>query len=624
MRLRADSRAAVVFSVALAALGAVMITPPAAATEDYEEPEVTERDREHWSFQPVARPEVPALSESASVLIINEIDSFLLKKLNASGLTFSPEADRETLLRRLSFDLTGLPPTPEEVDAFLADREEGAYERVVARLLNSPHYGERWAQHWLDVARFAESDGFEHDKVRHEAWRYRDWVIDALNRDVPYDGFVRLQIAGDEIAAGDEDAAIATGFLVAGPDMPDINLTEERRHNLLNDMTATVGSTFLGLTMGCATCHDHKSDPISQADFYRLRAFFDNTNIPERDKQMPPSLVENGPDQPESFLMVRGDFRRPGPELKPAFIRVANLSGQQAKPHPTKVSSGYRRELADWIASPENPLTARVMVNRLWMHHFVQPLVATPNDFGKLGATPTHPELLDWLASEFIARGWSLKEMHRLMVTSRAYRQASQPVDLKAWNTAKAADPENALLWRMNARRLSGEALRDALLSASGTLNEKPHGPGVRPPLPPEVTLTLLKNQWPVTEDLSEHSRRSIYLFVRRNLRYPMFDVFDRPDGNASCARRHVSTTAPQSLTLLNDPFCWDMAQTLAERVSSERRDPRGQIALAYRLVLSHRADSAHLNGAEDFCRENSLAAYCLALFNLNAFVYVD
>ncbi len=654
---------------------------PSASAAPIEEPAITAKDRQHWSFQPLTRAEPPRVRTKTRVR--NDIDRFVLARLEESGLPPAPEASRETLIRRLSFDLIGLPPTPGEIDAFLADKSPDAYEKLVDRLLDSKAYGERWAQHWLDVARFAESDGFEHDKVRKEAWRYRDWVIRAFNEDMPYDRFIRWQIAGDELAPDNPDAALATGFLVAGPDMPDINLPEERRHNVLNEMTSTVGSAILGLAFNCAQCHDHKYDPVSQADFYRARAFFANMAIAPKNRSLHHTFSEKGSEPPVARLWMRGDFRRPGGEVQPGFLRI--VSREEDRPAPTPIagtSTGRRSELARWLTRPDHPLTLRVIANRLWLHHFGHGLVGTPNDFGTQGDKPSHPELLDWLATELPRQGWSLKAMHRLIVNSAVYRQAGSGSG-EHWAERLTTDPDNRLYSRMPRRRLSGEAVRDAMLSASGRLNRKAGGPGFRPPLPSAVTVTLLKNQWPVTKDEKEHYRRSIYLFARRNLRYPMFEVFDRPDALASCAQRNTSTTAPQSLTLFNSEFSLARARDLAETVLSQATPPPRSAAVpaagssgvppqdatdrrpaslpntaeaitqAYRRILGRRPTKAELATGQAFLQSQAAALrsagrapeklaaaasesgapphfsaaftdYCLALFNLNEFVYVD
>ncbi|HUF62395.1 MAG TPA: DUF1549 and DUF1553 domain-containing protein [Verrucomicrobiales bacterium] len=606
-----------------------------------DEAPVTEEDRGHWAFRPLAGVEVPAAADPAAAG--NPVDRFLLARLAEEGLSFAPEADRATLIRRVSFDLTGLPPGWAEVRAFVEDRGPDAYERLVDRLLGSPEYGRRWAQHWLDLARFAESDGFEYDHEREEAWRYRDWVIEAFNADMPYDDFVRRQLAGDELGAGDPSSAVATGFLMAGPDMVDINLVEERRHGFLNEMTSTVGAVYLGLTLGCAQCHDHKSDPVSIHDFYRFQSFFANTVVkPQKQKQLPPVAREPGPLPSPSRVMVRGDFRRPAEEVDPAVPRVLDvLGGGLVVPAPRQdaVSSGRRSALARWMTRPDNALALRVMVNRLWQHHFLVPLVETPNDFGIGGSLPSHPELLEWLAAELPRREWSLKEMHRLLATSAGYQQASRGRGA-AWEAALSRDPGNRLLSRMHRRRLSGEAIRDAMLAASGRLNRRIGGRSFKPPLPEEVTATLLKDQWKVSEDPAEFERRSVYLFVRRNLRYPMFDVFDRPDPNLVCGRRDVSTTAPQALTLMNSDLSRDLSESLARRVMAEGGQAKENwIGLVYGEVLGRAPSAGEMEAALGFLRGQSeiaaddgheepekaaLTDLCLAVFNSNEAVYVD
>jgi len=580
------------------------------ADDPYVEPPLTDKDRQHWAFQAIQRD------------LDGDIDAFVLNKLKAVGIDdFAPQADAATLLRRLHFDLTGLPPTPEDLAAFSVDD----LETKIDDLLASPRYGERWAQHWLDVARFAETDGFEHDKIRSEAWRYRDWVIDALNHDLPYDEFVARQIAGDELAPEDPSAALATGFLFAGPDMPDINLEAERRHNVLNEVTSAVSSAFLGLTIGCAQCHDHKSDPVSQADFYRLRAFFDNAQLPPKNRSLPHHFPEAGPQvKATSLLRIRGDFRRDGPPLEPAYVRIVNLANTKPDITPNTHSSGRRLALAKWLRDSQNPLVARVIVNRVWLQHFGEGLVSTPNDFGLLGAKPSHPQLLDWLADDFVANGWSLKKLHRTILQSRAWQQASQQMDGdEQWPLRLTVDPDNRLLSRRSRTRLSGEAIRDAMLQISGSLNPKTGGPGFRPPLPEEVTVTLLKNQWQVSKDEREHHRRSVYLFARRNLRYPLFEIFDRPDANASCARRHLSTTAPQSLMLLNSEFSDARSRDLAGRLAAQS-SVASRIDLAFQLVLGRAPTPGETQRSTTFIEHESLEAFTLAMFNLNEFVFVD
>ena len=602
-----------------------------------QEPEISVKDREHWAFRSLVRPPLPSVGNEASMQ--NPVDHFVSAQLDRHELRFAPPAGPRTLLRRLSFDLIGLPPAAEDLETFLQDTRPGAYERQVDRLLASPQYGERWAQHWLDLARYAETDGFEHDKVRGEAWKYRDWVIDSLNRDLPYDRFIRAQISGDEEGAGGTRNPLGTGFLLAGPDMPDINLLAERRHNVLNEMTSTVGAVFLGLGMGCAQCHDHKFDPISQADFYRLRAFFDNMKFPAKNKQLGPVIQELGAAPQASHLAVRGDFRRQGPEVFPGFPRILNAENLLPVIQPASESSSYRRSaLADWITRDDHPLTSRVMANRVWQHHFGRALVQTPNDFGSQGLQPTHPALLDYLATELVRRDWSLKQLHRLIVTSRTYRQASSGTGPQ-WDHAVAQDPDNRWYSRMNRRRLSGESLRDAMLAISGRLNDRQRGNSDRPPLPQEVHATLLrKDHWQTSTDPADHHRRSIYVFVRRNLRYPIFDVFDRPDANASCAQRSLTTTAPQSLSLLNSKLSLDLARALAHQVLLEpRKKPSDALPLLTTKVLGRSPTKAEFEHLSTFLesanssesgdhdpRLQALTEIALALFNLNEFLYID
>jgi hypothetical protein len=694
-------------------------------------------DKRHWAFVPPRRPEIPAVHVKSWPR--GPIDAFILQRLAEEGLAHSQQADRATLLRRLSFGLTGLPPTLAEQDAFLADLSPLAYERLVDRLLASPHCGERWGQHWLDLARFAETDGFEFDQARPDAWRYRDWVASALNRDLPYDEFVRLQLAGDEIRPGDPAAFIATGFSRCYPDMVDLNDQGLRRQNALDDITETTGLVFLGLTIGCARCHDHKFDPIRQTDFYSLQAFFtparfrdDFPLAPPRERLeferrvhdralaianlraavirlespwraklapgAPPGsndetvaafaraeldrsprdvelifealardrriesdtwallldqaewsarrmllarldrlvhcagpdlprargIDEAGPSAPPTYLRVRGEFSARGPEVQPRFPAAlcASPAAGLARAIPSSRSSGRRTALADWLVRRDNPLLARVIVNRLWQHHFGRGLVATSSDFGTMGEEPSNIELLDWLATELVARNWSLKAMHRLIVTSATYQQSSRPTQ-----TGRETDPENALLWRQNRQRLDGEAIRDAMLAVSGRLNRQMAGPSVFPELPPELSKLSSKGAvWPVSPRSEDRARRSFYVFVRRNLRYPFFEVFDRPDTNASCPRRPVTTIAPQALSLLNSRLAHDCASALAARASQLAGPDRGSlIDLLARIAFGREPDDVERRLLAEFlAKSGSLDHLCLALLNANAFVYVD
>lgn len=597
----------------------------AAEAEEAKEPPITDADRQHWAYTKLVRPAVPQVAHVDWPR--NAIDNFILERLESAQLKPAPSATRTTLIRRLTFDLTGLPPQPDDVKQFAADQSPDAYEQLVNRLLASPAYGERWGQHWLDLARFAETDGFEHDKVRTEAWHYRDWVIDALNADLPFDQFTRQQLAGDELGA---EYRVATGFLVCGPDMPDLNLQDERRADFMNDMTSTVAQVFLGTQLGCAQCHDHKFDPISQLDFYRLRAFFDRAFDFKRDALA--ALPNGNRVTAASHLLIRGDFRRPGPTVEPEFMRVVNPAAQ--KPQPASDRSNLRTQLADWLVQSDHPLTTRVLANRLWQFHFGTGLSATSNDFGIVGEGPLQLDLLNWLATEIPRRNWSLKEMHRLIVTSATYQQASRLPDdaseatRRDWERSLERDRLLKLHSRGSQRRLEGEAIRDAMLAVSGRLNAQRTGPGVRPPLPPELVQTLLKNQWPVTEKAAEWDRRSIYLFVRRNLRYPLFEAFDKPDTNASCPRRNQSTIAPQALFLLNSDLTRELSRDLALVVRQSARDDRHkQVELLYERALGRSPTTEEIDVSSRFLMsgdESTLRDLCSAIFNLNEFIYID
>ncbi|MBB5038722.1 DUF1549 and DUF1553 domain-containing protein [Prosthecobacter dejongeii] len=570
-----------------------------------DEAPITAKDQEHWAFQPL-----PKKAEGS-------LDAFIEAQLTEAGLKRSPQAPAETLIRRITFDLTGLPPVPEQVAAFkiaFQKAPQQALEALMDDLLASPQYGEHWAQWWLDMARFAETDGFEHDRERSRAWQYRDWVVEALNKDQPFDDFVRQQIAGDLLPQGE---AVATGFLFSGPDMPDLNNQDERRHVLLNEITTTVGSVFLGLTIGCAQCHDHAYDPLSQADFYRLRAFFSRAVLTKSDRPLGPSVREYTERVPASVVYVRGDFRRPGPAIDPGFPRIGGGLNQPAQD---------RTDLAHWITRPDNALFLRTMANRLWQQHFGRPLAPTPGDLGVQSEVPTHPALLNWLAAELPRQGWSLKKMHKLILMSATYQQTTQP----------AAMNEEAvnLYAAMPRRRLTGEMLRDAMLRVTGQLNLKAGGPGVHLPLPKEISGTLLKKQAAVTEDLTEQKRRSLYIFARRNARQPIFDLFDRPDALASCSRREQSTTAPQALLMMNSEFTQSMAFSLAQQAQERHgSDTPSLITWIAQRCFARRATAAEQSLGESFIQaqipragsfQEALADYCLAVLNANEFVYID
>lgn len=666
-------------------------------------PTTTEKDpftaqqRKYWAFQKVFRPPVPQVANAAWSR--NPIDAFIVAKLAAANLKPNPPADRVTLLRRVSFDLIGLPPTPDEIDAFVNDTSPNAYEKVVDRLLASPHYGERWARHWLDLARYAESEGFKSDETRPNAWRYRDYVIHAFNSNKPYDRFVKEQIAGDELWPDDPEARVATAFNRHYPDESNARVLEQRRQEILDDITDTVGATFMAMTYGCARCHNHKFDPILQKDYYRLQAFFANTAAddaipmeppewikqyrarkavweqqtktirdqiaalldPEKHKvvqdlydKYPPEIqaaiskpaaertpyewqmyykakpylevddetagkalkgekkaaynalltelrkysdIDPGPEpigigmrdigdhSPDTHVLGGGMWDNPKELVQPGFLSILD-------PNPAKIvepagarTTGRRTALANWLVDPSNPLTSRVFVNRLWHYHFSEGIVATPSDFGLMGQRPTHPALLDWLADDFVRSGWDVKRMQKMIVMSNAYQQSS------ALNDASAkADPRNRLLWRFPRERLEGEVIRDSALYVSGLLNLSVGGPSVFPELPAGAGKP--RGGWKTSTDPADENRRSIYIFVRRNARYPMLEEFDMPDTHESCGRRNQTITAPQALSLLNDKLTLEWAAAFAGRVIKQAgADANAQIENAYRLAYGRSPD---------------------------------
>ncbi len=515
--------------------------------------------REHWSFLPLA-----AVTPPTAVGTRNGIDAFIRARLAEHALRASPEADAATLIRRVSLDLTGLPPAPAEVAAFTRAHaaDPGAYERLVEHLLASPHFGERWGRHWLDLARYADSNGFLGDAVRPNAWRYRDWVIDAINRDLPFDQFTVEQLAGDLLPEAGTPQLAATGFhrnaalnTEAGVDK------EEARFQYLADRVNTTGRVWLGLTLGCAQCHTHKYDPITIRDYYSFYAFFNNTTDREEPKTKAPILAELAEGRRTTYVHVAGDYARRGPDVVPA-----SLSALPAMPAPAQREAS-RLDLARWLVSPDHPLTARVAVNHVWSKLFGIGLVATPDDFGATGEPPSHPELLDWLARDFIAGGWSRKQLIRRIVTSATYRQSSahrpELDDL---------DPLNRLLARQNRLRLEAEILRDASLAVSGLLTRSIGGPGIRPPLPGDIFDVGRSVKWEVSEGHDRY-RRGLYILTLRSVLYPMLTTFDAPDATDACVKRDRSNTPLQALTLMNDPVFLEAARALALRALRESRD---------------------------------------------------
>lgn len=717
----------------------------------------------HWAYKPVVKPVVPEVTNKAWVK--TEVDAFILNALEQAKLAPAKPADKITLLRRATFDLTGLPPTPEDTAAFLADKSPNAFAKVVDRLLASPQYGERWARHWLDLARYAESDGFKADDTRPNIWRYRDYVIKAFNTDKPYSRFIQEQIAGDELWPDDPDAIVATGFNRHYPDEYNARNLRQRRQEILNDITDTVGSTFLGTTYACARCHDHKYDPVLQKDYYKLQAFFAGVRAKddyvlvsaaeqaayqkklalwqEQTKELreeiakleapvtkalyddsfekypediqkaittPPEkrdtmqwlmyhkaqwqlhygvdedgngiraklkgdarkqyddlkaklaafdsikpaplpigsgITDVGREAPAQHLLISGGYDNFGAEVQPGFLTIINPEPATIVP-PAKVnSSGRRTALANWLIDPKNPLVARVMANRIWHYHFGRGIVGTPNDFGMMRDLETNRPLLDYLATTFIEKGWSIKAMHRLIMLSSTYQQAS---DYNA--EAAAKDPDNRLQWRFQRQRLSGEEIRDAILSVSGKLNPQMGGPSVFPDIPDGMDI---RGGWKKKEDEEAKNRRSIYVFIRRNVRYPMFQAFDLPDTHESCGRRTTTTTAPQALNLLNDKAVLRAAEAFATRVIEKSKpDCSAWIVTAYRHAFSRQPDAGELALASAFLQKQAallrdklavkapvavpaklpagidpaeaaaLVDFCHVLFNSNEFVYVN
>ncbi|HZT36521.1 MAG TPA: DUF1549 and DUF1553 domain-containing protein [Bryobacteraceae bacterium] len=629
-------------------------------------------ERRHWAFQPRKHPAIPTFEGEDWAR--SPIDAFILAGLKKQGLTPAPAADRRTLIRRVTFDLTGLPPTPAEIDAFVNDRDPRAWEKLIDRLLDSPRYGEKWGQHWLDLVRFAETDGFEYDTHRHDAWRYRDYVIRSFNRDKPYDQFIREQLAGDEISTVDEEDRIAAGFNRLGPLRKNAGNQEvaSSRNEVLTEMTNIVGSALLGVTLGCARCHDHKFDPIRQTDYYRMQAFFAATQpddvqlasaaeqaaykkkvaeVEARMKALKQQMAAQGAaegdiekqladledQKPEPLpslfsvkddftratpihVLARGDYRNKGQRVHARTLGVLLPDGAPELPEDVP---NPRTKLADWLLAPENPLTARVMVNRIWLGHFGRGIVATPNDFGRMGSRPSHPDLLDYLANRFVESGWKMKALHREILLSNAYRQSYEHPDAKL---CREKDPDNGLVWHFERRRLEAEEIRDAALAIAGKLNDKMGGPGVITPADPQLVHLLYKpSQWKVNPDEREHYRRSIYLIAKRNLRLPLMEAFDAPDYQISCPRRESSTHAPQALELLNGDFTNKMAVFLAKRLETEAgRDPTRQVDLAYRLAAGRPPTLNERRLAVEFLKTSPLREFALAVFNLNAFLYVE
>jgi mono/diheme cytochrome c family protein len=618
-----------------------------------------ERAKSHWAFQPLHSTPEPPVSDAKWCQ--TPIDRFIVAKLESAGIQPQPTANLRHLIRRAAFDLVGLPPTPEEVRNFASAAKRdpsAAMAALIDRQLASPHYGERWGRHWLDVARYADSDGQESDKDRPLAYRYRDFIIRAFNNDLPFDQFVRWQLAGDEYEPENVEAVAATGFLVAGPfaELPDKLMQEERtreRYNELDDMLATVGTGFMGLTLACARCHDHKYDAVPARDYYRMMAALHSgkrgeVNVGPREKAF--SYRDLGPEPAPTWLFRRGDFHDRSQTVQLGFISVLTKgktpesywkSAREAGA--AKGSTNQRRALAEWMTDVEHgagALVARVIVNRIWQHHFGHGIVRTVSDFGVRSDAPSHPELLEWLAHDFVAHGWRIKRLHRMIMLSAVYQQASSARE------TPAADPGNRLLWKMPLQRIEGEILRDSMLSVSGTLNAASYGPAVKPPIAAEAKLARnVTDPYPdKLEDGAAVRRRSIYLFHKRVVPYPLLQAFDKPDAQQSCGRRDTTTVAPQALALLNDQFARKVSLEFADRLLKDAgSDPAQWIERGFQLALARapskterdasrafvelqrteRRKRAPQTAANEIQRE-ALADLCQALFSLNEFLYVD
>ena len=567
---------------------------------------------EHWSFQPVHRPLVPAVKDKAWVR--NGIDAFVLAKLEQQGRNAPAQAAPSALLRRLHLDVTGLPPTVAEQERFA---KNGDLKAVMDDLLERTGYGERWARHWLDVVRYADSNGYERDAEKPFVWRYRDYVIQALNNDKPFNRFVLEQLAGDELPDCSLETKIAIGFLRLGhwDDEPADPATD--RYDQLDDIVSTTGQAFLGLTIGCARCHDHKFEPLSTHDYYSLVAVFNPLERP-RDGRKELTVAVDGiatyawreaaSKAVETHVLMRGSPARPGDLVEPAVPAIL-VKQQPAFPAPEASSTRRRLGLAQWIASDRNPLTARVIVNRVWQQHFGQGLVTTASDFGLMGAAPSHPELLDWLADWFMHdAGWSFKKLHRLILSSRTWQAARSPDSLVRY------------------RRLEVEAIRDSMLAVSGRLNPKRFGPAMKPGIP-QAALEANTDKEKVWEasDEQEASRRSIYAFIKRGLVVPMLETLDLADTVSSCPQRQVTTVAPQALTLFNGQFVNQQAKHLAARLQREAGDdPVKQIALAWRLALCREPSRDERAKMQAFLKEQPLEQLCRVVLNLNEFVYPE
>ena len=551
--------------------------------------------RDWWSLQPVVRPVVPKLGKRHQPA--NPIDVFVLAQLESNGMESAPRADRRTLIRRLYYDLIGLPPTEAEIAKFLANDSPKTWENLIDDLLSRPQYGERWARYWLDLARFADTSGYERDQEKPFAWKYRDWVVTALNSDMPYSQFIIEQLAGDEIEKRTEQSAIATGFLRLGTWNDEPNIPADYQYDRLEDLVHTTSSAFLGLTVKCARCHSHKFDPIKQDDYYRVASVFWAGPIARSGKSLggpTPEEVgfkdvlawtDTGAKPAALHVLKNGERTKPLHEIVPASLssipsleRVFNPPGEGAK------TTRRRLQLAEWIADPKNPLTPRVLVNRLWQHHFGEAIVRTPNNFGFLADPPTHPKLLDWLAAEFTASGGSIKTIHKLILMSQTWQQSSLHPQLEEYSVK---DSGNRLIWRAERKRLDAEALRDSMLAATGELDLKPGGPSFKPTISPEALegLSRKTSAW-ISSPKARQNRRSLYMYMKRGLLPPMMTTFDLCDPTLSCGQRDVTIVPTQALALLNNPFVHDRSEHLAAEILKAKAKATDQVKLAWSRVL--------------------------------------
>ena len=630
-------------------------------TADIADPRIA-KALQHWSYRPIKAPSIPGVARTKWVA--NPIDAFVLAKLEKAGIEPPGIADRATLLRRASFDVIGLPPSPDEVESFLAESflagsGDKPYRNVVDRLLESPHYGERWARHWLDVVRYGDSAGYELDSYFDHAWRYRDYVIRSFNEDKSFDRFVHEQLAADELWPDDESLQYATGLLSVGPFRYEggIARPDVVQYERLTDLTDTVSTTFLGLTVGCARCHTHKYDPISQRDYFGLQAVFapsqlwdvnlkkapDNSN----DRKKPQLwTIQNRNSAPTLHVLRRGELTAPAGIATPSFIRGLPGGGPLDESE-TDSFKQRRTKFARWLTSKNNPLTARVLANRVWQWHFGQSLVPTPDDFGLNGEPPTHPELLDYLATELTENEWKLKHLHLLIMQSNTYKMSS-----RASEKSLSLDPNNRLYSRFPRRRLEAESIWDNLHAVAGTLNREQFGTAVVPPIEKSALDSLINTNWNVTKDEKQWTRRGVYVIVRRSLRMPFFDTFNAAEPATSCVRRDTTVVSPQALTLLNGATAGKQARQFAGRLLRENgSDIDSLVQRAWLMAFGRKVTSEELQQSVQFLKlrraelkdrkSNELAAplghensqpalgaavveFCLALMNTNEFIYID